>query len=121
MPPDLVARSPPLGDFGALFNRADGFDLAGSGSEARNEVGQIADPFSSSREASSVPDRLLRELRSPVHSARGPDKSPRIDRTRHILFLSDPSTRPESSELRRVGPQGHGREPARRFRSLPVP
>src|ERR1700694_3503621 len=101
--------------------RGGGCDSADSGSGGRNEVGRIADPFSSSLGASSVRDRPLRELRRPVHSGRGPDKSARIGKTTQIVFLNDPSTRPESSELRRVDPQGHVRARARRFRSRPVP
>lgn len=39
----------------------------------------------------------------------------------HILFLREPTARPESSELRRFYPQGHMRERARRFRLNPFP
>src|SRR6267378_7809520 len=113
----LVARN----NFRGSFIRRGGCDSADFGSGGRNEVGRIADPFSSSLGASSVRDRPLRELRRPVHSGRGPDKSPRIGKTTQIVFLNDPSTRPESSQLRRVDPQGLVRERARQARSRPVP
>src|ERR1700687_5645474 len=110
-----------IGNFKGSLIRGGGCDSADSGSGGRNGVGRIADPFSSSLGASSVRDRPLRELRRPVHSGRGPDKSARIGKTTQIVFLNDPSTRPESSELRRGDPQGLVRERARQARSRPVP
>src|ERR1700730_17737460 len=72
-------------------------------------------------QVASVRDKPLRELRRPVHSGRGLDKSARIGKTTQIMFLNDPSTRRESSELRRGDPQGLVRERARQARSRPVP
>src|SRR5438045_4162644 len=69
-----------------------GCGSADSGSAGRSEEGRIADPFSSSRGALSARDRPLREPRLPAHSGRDPHESPRIGKTAHILFLSDPST-----------------------------